>query len=161
MGKREVNPFDAKKRKQKQMRVVILNLVIIAVFAVALYYVIINLKPEICGHEQDTFKKEKVEEVTETSLLPEEIEYIKAQQTEFFNYSFLTNLQQTIYAEILYALQNRIDNISLSSVNSEEINIAYSCVLADHPELFYVEGYTSRVRKENDEISEILISGIY
>lgn len=162
MSKKEVNPFDAKKRKQKQIRVVVLNLVIIAVFAIALYFVIINIKPEIISHEQDTFITEDVvEEIKETAVMPEEIEYIKAQQTEFFNYSFLTKSQQTIYAEILYLLQNRIDNVSVSSVNEEEIDIAYSCVLADHPELFYVEGYTSRVRKENDEISEILISGIY
>lgn len=162
MSKKEVNPFDAKKRKQKQIRVVVLNLVIIAVFAIALYFVIINIKPEIISHEQDTFITEDVvEEIKETAVMPEEIEYIKAQQTEFFNYSFLTKSQQTIYAEILYLLQNRIDNVSVSSVNAEEIDIAYSCVLADHPELFYVEGYTSRVRKENDEISEILISGIY
>lgn len=162
MSKKEINPFDAKKRKQKQIRVVVLNLVIIAVFAIALYFVIINIKPEIISHEEDTFITEDVvEEIKETAVMSEEIEYIKAQQTEFFNYSFLTKSQQTIYAEILYLLQNRIDNVSVSSVNEEEIDIAYSCVLADHPELFYVEGYTSRVRKENDEISEILISGIY
>lgn len=162
MGKKEYNPFDAKKRKQKQINIVILNLVIIAVFAIAIYYVITNIKPEMIGHSQDTFEKESViEEIEEVSVLSEELEKIKASQTDLFNYSFLTKSQQTVYAELLYLLQNRMNNVSVSSVNAEEINIAYSCVLADHPELFYVEGYTSRVRKENDEISEILISGIY
>ena len=68
MSKKEINPFDAKKRKQKQIRVVVLNLVIIAVFAIALYFVIINIKPEIISHEEDTFITEDVvEEIKETA----------------------------------------------------------------------------------------------
>ncbi len=60
------------------------------------------------------------------------------------NYYFdqLDDKNRHLYAEILWIIEKRGEKIKVASLDENEIDRAFQYVTADHPELFYVDGYT-------------------
>lgn len=63
-------------------------------------------------------------------------------ESEWFYYHRLGEEERTVYAEMLAAMQRR-EEVLLSSNDTELMGRVFQCVMADHPELFYVSGYTA------------------
>lgn len=61
--------------------------------------------------------------------------------TTFF-YDQLNNKEKGYYKEILSILQKRGEKTKISVNDKDTIDRVFSCVLNDHPEIFYVSGYT-------------------
>lgn len=77
-------------------------------------------------------------------------------------YSWLeTQEERQLYREILGSLANRESETLLSTLNQELLEPVFRCVLADHPEIFYVDGYTSTSYKLGDELKKITFAGDY
>ncbi|MCH5248638.1 MAG: hypothetical protein J1E98_01830 [Lachnospiraceae bacterium] len=86
---------------------------------------------------------------------------IKEQQKDYYAYSVLSENEQDLYIEILWALQGFNDDVKLSSIDKEEISRIFQCVLNDHPEIFYVDGYTYTQYTLGDMIKKITFTGTY
>lgn len=82
-------------------------------------------------------------------------------QQELFYFSNLEITQQNLYVEILYALENYIDEMEVSTTDTDEIDKVFQCVMLDHPEIFYISGYSFVKYALGDEVKKIVFKGTY
>lgn len=72
-----------------------------------------------------------------------------------------TQEERQLYEEMLRSLTQRESETELSTLKQELLEPVFHCVLADHPEIFYVDGYTSTTYKLGDALKKITFSGDY
>lgn len=78
-----------------------------------------------------------------------------------YAYGKLSAQRQELYLEIRDALVQFEEEVRLSSSDKEEISEVFQCVLNDHPEIFYVEGYTYTEYTLGDILKKITFTGSY
>ena len=78
-----------------------------------------------------------------------------------YAYQQLGEEQQQLYCQILNALICFQEEVSLSSCDTEEISKIFQCVLNDHPEIFYVDGYTYTEYTLGEILKKITFTGTY
>ena len=71
-----------------------------------------------------------------------DIEALKRGQAGNYAFEHLTDEGQTLYVELLRIIQKRAEDIVVSTLDEEVLDVVCQFVLADHPELFYMDGYT-------------------
>lgn len=86
---------------------------------------------------------------------------LQEEQADSYAYQHLTQEEQEIYIEILWALSEFQENVVLSSMDQDEIARIFQCVLNDHPEIFYVDGYTYTQYTLGDILKKITFTGTY
>ena len=96
--------------------------------------------------------RDEAEETQQTVIRKPEDGYV---------YGMLSDKEQEVYLEIRDALLNYEENVKLSSCDKDEIAHAFQCVLNDHPEIFYVDGYTYTEYTIGDILKKITFSGTY
>ncbi len=72
----------------------------------------------------------------------------KALPATTFFYDQLNDKEKVYYKEILSILQKRAEKTKISVSDKNTIDKIYSCVLNDHPEIFYVSGYQIQQGKD-------------
>lgn len=75
-------------------------------------------------------------------------------------YSQLSEEEKTVYAQLYHAIIDRLE-ISVSTLSSESLDKVFNCVLYDHPELFYLDGYQCTTRSRNDVTVSLSFSANY
>lgn len=113
--------------------------------------------------EEQMFQmKEDEDAVREKNEFTEEKQIsLRDAQTDSYAYQQLTESEQAVYIEILWALLEYQENVALSTMDQEEISRIFQCVLNDHPEIFYVEGYTYTKYTLGDILKKITFTGTY
>ena len=99
---------------------------------------------------------EQVQEIVLEEVESEDIEF-----QNYFYYSRMDTEQQTVYKEILYALENYVEEMQLSTTQIDVVDKVFQCVLMDHPEIFYADGYSFVKYTLGDEVKKITFSGTY
>ena len=109
--------------------------------------------------ESDLYIQENVGAMQEE---PEPAEQVVQRESETgYAYSRLSGEKQELYLEIRDALVNFEEDVRLSSCDKTEISDVFQCVLNDHPEIFYVEGYTYTEYTLGDILKKITFTGSY
>ena len=114
-------------------------------------------------------QKEDLEPETETLQDEQEVEDITADDmisTESDKVSRVAFLQltfeeQKIYSEILSSLMALEKETTLSVKDASLINNAFQCVMLDHPEIFYIDGYKYTEYSSDEIVQKIVFSGNY
>lgn len=89
---------------------------------------------------------------------------LEENRTDLFYYGFealKTQEERRLYEEMLSSLLEREKETELSTLSAELIDSVFQCVMADHPEIFYVDGYTSTTYKLGGSPQKITFSGDY
>lgn len=114
------------------------------------------------GAEETTAPESGAEE--ETARIREEpvLGQQGGETPEFYAYSTLQDPEERqLYQEILRSLQNGEKETELSTLNQDLLEPVFRCVMADHPEIFYVDGYTSTSYRLGSALKKITFSGDY
>ena len=99
------------------------------------------------------------EETTEEETQASEIE--ETERITGVIYEQLSPDEQIIYSEILASLCAHEEETPLSTVDATVIDKAFSCVMLDHPEIFYVDGYKYTEYTRDDKVEKIVFTGNY
>ena len=82
-------------------------------------------------------------------------------QQELYYFSNLEITEQNVYAEILYGLENYVEEMEISTKDTAQIDKIFQCVLMDHPEIFYTDGYSFVKYTLGNEVKKITFKGTY
>lgn len=110
---------------------------------------------------QEEFASGGIYDAVEGQLLKREQETAGRLAETCYAYSMLPVTQQQLYLEILDALTEFRENVRLSSCDTEEISKVFQCVMNDHPEIYYVDGYTYTEYTLGEKLRKITFSGVY
>ena len=78
-----------------------------------------------------------------------------------YAYSKLNEAEMQTYDEILAILREVESDVVLTTTDSTLVDHCFRCVLVDHPEIFYVTGYSISKYMLADEIQKITFKGSY
>lgn len=124
-------------------------------------YLQLNNEEQVLLKDEDsgTVSARELEDVEQAPA--EAVDGLKEEQTQSFHYNRLSEPEQKLYGEILYILQEHLEDIQISTTDSGEVEKVFQCVLNDHPEIFYVEGYTLTRYALGEELKMMTLSGTY
>lgn len=116
--------------------------------------------------ESRLYKQEEVGAEQTVEKLPEQVlartdDTLREAQENCYAFGRLTKEEQDLYLEILDALLYFRENVKLSTCDKELISRIFQCVLNDHPEIFYVEGYTYTEYTLGTLLKKITFTGSY
>lgn len=120
---------------------------------------------------EDIIVVEKVEEIDlieeNTTAELSGTDFAKAQEeiiangNMYYAYSQLNEDEQLVYTQILGILDSFSTDVKVSSLDTDIIDKAFNCVLIDHPELFYISGYSYTKFVRGEKLEKITVSGTY
>lgn len=116
--------------------------------------------------ESRLYKQEEVGAAQTAEKLPEQVlartdDALRDAQENCYAFGQLSEEEQDLYLEILDALLYYRENVRLSTCDKELISRIFQCVLNDHPEIFYVEGYTYTEYTLGTLLKKITFTGSY
>lgn len=109
--------------------------------------------------ESDLYLQENVGAMQKEAEPAEQV--VQRESEDGYAYGKLSAQRQELYLEIRDALVQFEEEVRLSSSDKEEISEVFQCVLNDHPEIFYVEGYTYTEYTLGDILKKITFTGSY
>lgn len=122
---------------------------------------------------EEAAKEEKTDEVVSEdtaeyeSGTEEEYESFLMEEAGHFAYDSLDEVQQIWYRDIERALGTMERDVKLSwdgvaeGLDETDIDTIFQCVIMDHPEIFYVDGYSYNKYSLGDKVVSVRFSGTY
>ena len=97
----------------------------------------------------------------EAGLTEENIEKVKKNQEGYYAFDKLTDAGKTLYAELLLILKQELEDVYVSTTSEQAIDIVFNYLMIDHPEIFWVEGYSFKKYTVGDVTDKMAFSGQY
>lgn len=120
--------------------------------------------------EQATLNEEEIKTTEQNTVAEAETEPAEEEETtaalemaDDSNFAFfrLSTEEQKIYIEILNSLLNFEQKTVLSTINPKLIDKAFQCVMLDHPEIFYIDGYKYTEYAIKEKVEKVEFTGNY
>ncbi len=105
--------------------------------------------------------QEELNAWSEIGMNDASVEAIRSEQTGLYYYDRLNEQEQLLYAQILLILKQSAEQITVSETDGNRLDKVFQSVLADHPEIFYVSGYTYTQYLLDGIVQRIGMSGTY
>ncbi len=128
---------------------------------------IVAVPTEMSVSEPTVTEMEEISSSSSEEMPEEERDFFLWEGAGDYAYSCLSEAEQIWYHDIEKILGSHLEEQQLSEegltkgLDETSIDRVFQCVLNDHPELFYVEGYSYTKFTRNDVISSIEFSGTY
>ena len=106
-----------------------------------------------------TNEEDSSDEILASSL--DNVDTNKGVNNFCYAYSMLNDSEKLAYREIFSILDDLLEDVILTSKDVDEIDKAFKSVMVDHPEIFYVKGYSIGKYMYGDTIDRISLSGTY
>lgn len=106
-------------------------------------------------------KEGTAEEKTGNTFSDELKAELMRKQQDLYYFSNLEITEQNMYVEILYALENYVEDMKVSTTDTAMIDKIFQCVLMDHPEIFYTDGYSFVKYTLGEDVQKITFKGTY
>lgn len=100
-------------------------------------------------------------ELKSASQLVSDNQNLVSEEYSNYCYSKMSDNSRKIYNEIYVILTEFEEDVVLSTTDKSLIDYAFKCVLVDHPEIFYVSGYSISKYTMGDVIKKITFKGTY
>ncbi|MBR3526073.1 MAG: hypothetical protein IKO11_09520 [Lachnospiraceae bacterium] len=118
---------------------------------------VVTLTP-VTGYEAPVVVEEKIREGSQTpetlrqlteqreeaGLSEEKIAECMERQKGRYMYDTMDASLRRLYAELYMILSSHAENILISATDPSELQVAFLCVFQDHPELYWIDGYSYR-----------------
>lgn len=82
-------------------------------------------------------------------------------EVTFFAYETLDTQKKLLYSQLYTAMSNCDEYIDVSTLDIDELNFVFNCVMNDHPELFYIDGYQYKKYTVDGKITKLQFFGNY
>ena len=112
-------------------------------------------------YRQANLGAEQTESEEQEQVIRENSAQIEMSLGNCYAYQKLPEAEQIAYLEILDALTNFRQEVKLSIFDKEKIAHVFQCVLNDHPEIFYVDGYSYTEYTLGDVLKKVTFTGTY
>lgn len=108
------------------------------------------------------FSKSDLEKKREAIGLSE-ANIVGLQEAQSGNYYFgqLGSEEKILYVECYQIMEKQAEEILISTTDPEMLTAVYQCVINDHPEFFYLNGYTYTQYTRGEEVQYMTFSGRY
>ena len=110
---------------------------------------------EVQNSQQETVQS------TETNESTIEAERMQNVPEIYYAYHTLDESGRMLYLEVLDILKERQLDVTVSTTDTQLLGHVFTCVMSDHPELFYVDGYQYTKYTMGDRITSISFFGTY
>ena len=101
------------------------------------------------------------ESAQEEAWTKEEEEQPAEENQDGYACSRLGEEDALLYRELYEAVTGFVPDASLSVQDAERIERVFACVMADHPEIFYVDGYTLTTHALGEDIQDVSFQAEY
>lgn len=102
-----------------------------------------------------------VSELPQKDLAQASEELVDNEGLKFYAYEQLNDEDRILYTEIYSILSTFAKDTKVSSKDPDRIEKAFSYVMLDHPEIFYITGYSFTKYMRGSQIEKITLSGSY
>ncbi len=118
---------------------------------------------EIAGNKRSKEEIAAEDEAARQALGLDEygIESLLRQNEGLYYFSHLDTQQKRVYAEIYRIITARGEKIKVSTLTEEDVDRAFQYVMADHPEIYYADGYTLTRYTLDNELFKIGFTARY
>lgn len=96
-----------------------------------------------------------------TVISEDEVMNALAHNQHLYYFIQLDNDERKVYAEIYCAIRDMMEDVTLSTLNIDRVDKVFKYVYYDHPEFFYVSGYTYTKTLLNEKPVSLAITGYY
>lgn len=101
------------------------------------------------------------EQQAENDVFIEATRKSMTEKVNTFAYDRLPGEEQIVYKEILQSLLFFEEETEVSTLEPKIIDKVFNCVMMDHPEIFYINGYKYTEYSRDDVVEKIVVTGKY
>ena len=134
-----------------------------------------NVTNETTGYEAPVVEEISVEETSAAAATEEAkvdfytitgvdaagLETVKAAQEGLYAYSVMDESLHNLYAELVTIIEDEAEGVKISTKDPDELKYVFQCVFNDHPEYYWIDGYSYVKHESNGQTIYLTFSGKY